>query len=113
MNVSLLIVVLSIICPAWMYTSRELRCVVCKATVKEINNVVQSQNAAKTVDVGGYQIDGKGNRKQQKKPLIQSEVYLSEVLDNVCEKMNDYVRATDKETGKKLLPTYLPTYLPT
>lgn len=33
-------------------------------------------------------------------PLAQSEVHISDILDNICEKMSDYVRATYKSNGQ-------------
>lgn len=33
-------------------------------------------------------------------PYARSEVHLSELLENVCNKMEDYVRATYKSTGE-------------
>jgi len=38
-----------------------------------------------------------------KVPLRQSEVHISEILDNVCEKMNDYVRANKKSNNHLIL----------
>lgn len=33
-------------------------------------------------------------------PLAQSEVHISDVLDSICDKMSDYVRATYKSNGQ-------------
>lgn len=33
-------------------------------------------------------------------PLAQSEVHISEMLDEICDKMDDYVRGTMKTTGE-------------
>lgn len=35
-----------------------------------------------------------------KVPLARSEVHISDVLDGICEKMSDYVRATYKSNGR-------------
>lgn len=32
--------------------------------------------------------------------MAKSEVHISDVLDNICEKMSDYVRARYKSTGE-------------
>lgn len=33
-------------------------------------------------------------------PLARSEVHISDILDNICEKMSDYVRARYKSNGQ-------------
>lgn len=51
------------------------------------------------MEIGGYSIDPTGNLKQKTVAKAQSEVHLSEILDDICEKMDDYVRATTKSDG--------------
>lgn len=51
------------------------------------------------MEVGNFRLDGNGNMIRKKIPLAKSEIYISEVLDNICDKMEDYVRATYKSNG--------------
>lgn len=96
-------VIVLVIVSAYGFDMKDLRCLVCKATVKEMNKAVSEVSDQKTVDVGGYSLDPKGNVKTKKKTMIESEVFLSEVMDNICDKMSDYVRATYKSNGTLVL----------
>jgi len=55
--------------------------------------------AAKLVQVSNFRLDGNGDQIKQTVPLARTQLYLTEVMDSVCEKMNDYVRATYKKNG--------------
>ncbi|CAL1673054.1 unnamed protein product [Lasius platythorax] len=79
---------------------KHLKCLVCRATIKELQAEVSKVNPNKLIEVGRYRMDVEGNTIQKKVPLRQSEVYISDVLDNICEKMTDYVRATKRSNNK-------------
>ncbi|KAF5307468.1 hypothetical protein FQR65_LT06823 [Abscondita terminalis] len=85
------------------YDAKDLQCLICKATINELNDSVKKIDPARKVDVGGYRIDSRGNSKQKVVSEAKSEVHLSELADKVCDKMDDYVRATWKENGKLTL----------
>lgn len=57
----------------------------------------------KTVDVGGYRLGPDGDYRKTVKPQAKSEIYLSDYVDEVCERMDDYVRATWKTNGSLLI----------
>ncbi|XP_067003665.1 protein seele [Anabrus simplex] len=80
--------------------SKDLRCLVCRAVVEEIENIIQKVDPRKKVDVGSYRLDSDGNQKHKTVPYARSEVHLTEVMDTVCNKMDDYVRATYKSSGE-------------
>lgn len=77
-----------------------LRCLVCRATVKEIQWQLAEVDPSREVEIGNYRMDAKGNTVHKRVPLIQSEVFISDMLDSICEKMSDYVRATYKSNGQ-------------
>jgi len=79
---------------------QELRCLVCKATLNELSIAIKKIDPARKVDVGGYRLDAEGNIKQKQVSQAKSEIHLSELADEVCERMDDYVRAAWKDTGK-------------
>lgn len=54
----------------------------------------------KVVEVGGFRIDGNGNLISKTAKYSKSETYLTELMENVCSKMDDYVKVTKKKTGK-------------
>lgn len=65
----------------------------------EFDKEVKKINPVQKIDIGGYQIDAEGNYKQERISLAKSETHLSELIDEVCEKMDDYVRGTYKKNG--------------
>ncbi|XP_077299216.1 canopy family protein seele isoform X2 [Arctopsyche grandis] len=52
------------------------------------------------VEIGNYRLDETGNIHQNKVPLSRSQVHLSDMVDDVCSKMTDYVRVRYKATQK-------------
>lgn len=48
-------------------------------------------------------MDSDGNAIGKSVPMAKSETYLSEVMESICEKMEDYLKATYKKTGKLTL----------
>lgn len=81
------------------YDVDDLRCLVCKVALEELSDSVKKIDPDRKVKVGGYSIDSRGNSKQKVISEAKSEVHLSELADAVCDKMDDYVRATWKENG--------------
>lgn len=76
-----------------------LKCEVCCRLVEEIQRNVSSVDPSNIVQVSNFRLDGNGNQIRHTIPLARSQLYLTEVMDSVCEKMNDYVRATFKKNG--------------
>ncbi|XP_046986539.1 protein seele [Schistocerca americana] len=95
----LLIVVFALACSA-SHDPHILRCLVCQKLVEEIEFEVQKVDPRKKVDVGSYRIDANGNQDQRAVPYARSELHLTEVLETICNKMDDYVRATYKSSGE-------------
>lgn len=72
----------------------------CKHSIHEMEIAVNSVDPSKKVDVGGYHLDAEGNYRSSKViSASQSEVLLSEIIDQICDKMDNYVRATWKSNG--------------
>lgn len=61
----------------------------CRAVVREMKDDVAKVHPGKTVEVGGYRLDSEGNAVTKTVPMAKSEVYLTELMDNVC-KCRDY-----------------------
>lgn len=76
-----------------------LKCEVCCRLVEEIQRNISSVDPSNIVQVSNFRLDGNGNQIKHTIPLARSQLYLTEVMDSVCEKMNDYVRATFKKNG--------------
>uniref|UniRef100_A0A0A1XHT4 Protein canopy homolog 2 n=1 Tax=Zeugodacus cucurbitae TaxID=28588 RepID=A0A0A1XHT4_ZEUCU len=82
------------------FTSQEVKCHVCKATVQELENAIAKEDPHKTVDVSGFRLDANGNSISKSVKLVKSEMYLTELMEKICDKMEDYVKATYKSNGK-------------
>lgn len=82
---------------------KTVRCLVCRNVVEEIDNAIQRVDPKRTVEVGSYRLDSIGNQQQKTVPYARSEMYLTEVLETVCNKMDDYIRATYKTSGELTL----------
>ncbi|XP_076641136.1 canopy family protein seele isoform X2 [Halictus rubicundus] len=71
-----------------------------RSTIKEIEAELAKIDPTIEIDVGNYRLDADGNIVTKKVFLAQSEIQIHDVLDNICEKMSDYVRATYKSNGE-------------
>lgn len=81
--------------------SREVKCLVCRATVKEMLVAIGKVDPKKRVEVSGFRIDSQGNTITKSVQYSKSETYLTELSEEVCDSMDDYVRARFK-TNQKL-----------
>ncbi|XP_072750857.1 protein seele [Anoplolepis gracilipes] len=79
---------------------KHLKCLVCRATIKELQIELSNVPPDTLVEVGSYRMDAEGNTKHKMIPVSRSEVFISNMLDNICEKMKDYVRATKKSNNQ-------------
>ncbi|XP_021916710.1 protein seele [Zootermopsis nevadensis] len=82
---------------------KNVRCLVCQSVVEEIDSVIQKVDPKRTMEVGSYRLDSMGNQKQKTVSYARSEMHLTEVLETICNKMDDYVRATYKTSGELTL----------
>ncbi|XP_018353223.1 PREDICTED: protein canopy homolog 2 [Trachymyrmex septentrionalis] len=82
---------------------KHLKCLVCRAAMNELENEVLKANPNKLVNVGNFRMDADGNTIYKKVPLGRSETHISILLDNICEKLSDYVRATRKSDNQLMI----------
>ncbi|XP_067633902.1 protein seele [Eurosta solidaginis] len=87
-------------CVAEGFTSADVKCYVCKATVHELEAEIAKVDPRKKVDVGGFRLDPQGNSITKTVKLVESEMFLTELMEKICDKMEDYVKATYKSNGK-------------
>ncbi|KAK2176947.1 hypothetical protein NP493_628g00039 [Ridgeia piscesae] len=85
---------------------KTLNCGACTAMVDEVAWEISQIDPKKTIQVGSFRIDPQGNQNVREVPLATSEAHLTELLENICEKMNNYARSVDKISG---LTTYIRT----
>ncbi|XP_015930149.1 protein canopy homolog 2 [Parasteatoda tepidariorum] len=81
----------------------ELRCLVCRLVVNEITSSVINEDPKKILEVGSFRIQPDGSQKQSQIKYAGSETHLGEILETVCNSIEDYAQAKDKETGELTL----------
>ncbi|KAF6275899.1 canopy FGF signaling regulator 1 [Rhinolophus ferrumequinum] len=64
--------------------------------------------ARQKIKVGASRINPDGTQERKKISLAQSEAFLTELLDNVCERMNDYKLEEDPVTKEKTFRRFAP-----
>lgn len=84
--------------------SKELKCLVCKASMAEMELAASKVDPNKKVEVGDYRLDTTGESKKKKKILYaKSEMYLTEMMETVCDRMDDYAKARYKKNGRPIV----------
>lgn len=61
---------------------------------------ISKVDPAKKVEVGNFRLDPSGSATSRKISLTKSEMYLTELMETICDKMDDYARARYKTNGK-------------
>lgn len=79
---------------------RELSCAVCRALIDEVNYSISQVDPKKTIQVGSFRVDSKGNQGTYEKPYARSEVHLMEIFENICDNFRDYAE-TKNDAGQK------------
>ncbi|KXJ78464.1 hypothetical protein RP20_CCG004571 [Aedes albopictus] len=83
---------------------KEVKCLVCKATMNEMELAVSKVDPKKKIDVGDYRLDATGDSKKKKTILYaKSEMYLTELMESVCDRMDDYAKARYKKNGRPVV----------
>lgn len=80
--------------------SRDVKCLVCRATVNEIIKDVDKIDPRKRVEVSGFRIGADGNTISKSVQLAKSETYLTELFESVCNTMDDYIKARYKKSKR-------------
>lgn len=75
------------------------RCSTCRVAVKEIIRAITTEDLDKTMEVGSFRIDEKGNMNRKKVPYTRSEAQLDEILENLCE-LRTYKYGMKVENGR-------------
>ncbi|KAJ7322160.1 hypothetical protein JRQ81_018447 [Phrynocephalus forsythii] len=86
----------------------EVFCGACKALADELAYDIKKIGPRRTVDSGTFRINPDGTRGKKKIPFAKSETFLTDVLENVCDRMNDYQLQDDPVTQKKIFKRYAP-----
>uniref|UniRef100_A0A670ZGY5 Canopy FGF signaling regulator 1 n=1 Tax=Pseudonaja textilis TaxID=8673 RepID=A0A670ZGY5_PSETE len=80
----------------------------CKALADELEYEIKKIGPRRTVNSGTFRINPDGTRGKKKIPFAKSETFLTDILENICDRMNDYKLEDDPVTKKKIFKRYAP-----
>ncbi|XP_032090466.1 protein canopy homolog 1 [Thamnophis elegans] len=86
----------------------EVFCGACKALADELEYEIKKIGPRRTVNSGTFRINPDGSRGKKKIPFAKSETFLTDILENICDRMNDYKLEDDPVTKKKIFKRYAP-----
>lgn len=75
-----------------------LKCLVCQRVVEEMEKEIDKVSPNKKINIGSYRLDDKSD--PVKIEYRRSEIFLTELMDTICNKMDDYARAVYKSSGQ-------------
>lgn len=64
--------------------SRDVKCLVCKATIDEMEQAIKKVDPKKKVEVGSFRMNLDGDTVSKTVPLAKSETYLTELMEKIC-----------------------------
>ncbi|XP_072020760.1 protein canopy homolog 2-like [Amphiura filiformis] len=82
-----------------------LYCGACQALVDEVQYAIDSEDPTKMIDFG-FRIDPKGGAKRKNVKYAGSETHMMELLDEVCDNMNDYAENMSQESNARRYVRY-------
>uniref|UniRef100_A0A8C6UL51 DUF3456 domain-containing protein n=1 Tax=Neogobius melanostomus TaxID=47308 RepID=A0A8C6UL51_9GOBI len=85
-----------------------LYCSACSAIVEEMSYSISQVDPKKTINVGSFRLSPDGSMQDKKVPLARSEMHLSDLLDGLCDRMNDYALHNDPDSGEKRYRRFAP-----
>ncbi|TRY99677.1 hypothetical protein DNTS_027996 [Danionella cerebrum] len=108
-QISLVLVAVSVLLGASESKKDEvLYCSACKAIADEMNYSISQTDPKMMINVGGFRLKPDGTMMDKKVPLVRSETYLTELLEEVCKRMSDYAPYEDPDTKEKSYKRFAP-----
>ncbi|KAG7493132.1 hypothetical protein JOB18_001791 [Solea senegalensis] len=80
---------------------QDIRCGACRALVDEMEWAISQIDPKKMIQTGSFRINPDGSQSIREVPLARSEGNLLELMESVCERMEDYGESTDSSTDRK------------
>ncbi|XP_030276021.1 protein canopy homolog 2 [Sparus aurata] len=80
---------------------QDIRCGACRALVDEMEWAISQVDPKKMIQTGSFRINPDGSQSIREVPLARSEGNLLELMENVCERMEDYGEHKDASTNRK------------
>ncbi|XP_026202511.1 protein canopy homolog 2 isoform X2 [Anabas testudineus] len=80
---------------------QDIRCGACRALVDEMEWAISQIDPKKMIQTGSFRINPDGSQSMREVPLARSEGNLLELMESVCERMEDYAEKMDSSTNRK------------
>lgn len=80
---------------------QDIRCGACRALVDEMEWAISQIDPKKMIQTGSFRINPDGSQSIREVPLARSEGNLLELMENVCERMEDYGEGTESSSNRK------------
>lgn len=80
---------------------QDMKCGACRALVDEMDWAISQVDPKKMIQTGSFRINPDGSQSVREVPFSRSEGHLLELMEEVCEKMNDYGEHVDPVTNRK------------
>ncbi|XP_061544912.1 protein canopy homolog 2 [Phycodurus eques] len=80
---------------------QDIRCGACRALVDEMEWAISQVDPKKMIQTGSFRINPDGSQSIREVPLARSEGNLLELMESVCERMEDYGELKDAATNRK------------
>ncbi|XP_027024741.1 protein canopy homolog 2 [Tachysurus fulvidraco] len=81
--------------------SQDIRCGACRALVDEMEWAIAQVDPKKLIQTGSFRINPDGSQSVKDVPFARSEGHLLELMEGVCEKMQEYGETLDPVTNRK------------
>ncbi|XP_017524091.1 protein canopy homolog 2 isoform X1 [Manis javanica] len=85
----------------WAGRSQDLHCGACRALVDELEWEIAQVDPKKTIQMGSFRINPDGSQSVVEVPYARSEAHLTELLEEVCDRMKEYGEQIDPSTHRK------------
>jgi len=86
------------------FDSKTLKCLVCRAVVDEFESAIYKVDPKKMVEGGSYRLSSDGSQKGTVTvPYARSQTHLTDLVEGICERMEDYAQARWKRSDKPTL----------
>ncbi|CAF96536.1 unnamed protein product [Tetraodon nigroviridis] len=80
---------------------QDMKCGACRALVDEMEWAISQVDPKKMIQTGSFRINPDGSQSIREVPLARSEGHLLELMEGVCERMEDYGELADASTHRK------------
>merc|ERR1712107_227600 len=83
-----------------IFSSENLKCLVCKSLVDEIEHIIAKVDPKKKTETGTFRLNSDGSQTRNVIPYARSQSHLMDVVDTVCKNFEDYAQAKHKTSGE-------------